>query len=748
MRIFAVVIFLSHLNLFARVVLNENFEDSNWATNSSWVVSSVSRSLTYSFDGEYSGQLGAVDDYLITPELTGLSHLSLQYQPTNSSVALKVETSSDGVEFAAVENSPFTGSEDQFNELSIDLPENSSYVRFSKSSTGNIYVDAIVLEDDMSYTESVAMSVKKLKYGTSDNPVYTAKLVNVSDESHSLTRVKLLADGTYRLQDIANNAFELYESDDATLSKDDTYISTAKSVSPKQEVIFSDFDIGISPQSIKYLIATVSLSEDPGDIKGDYTIILKPGTWGTFQFSQPDSFYEELLDGTQFALWSQTNISEDFSDGDFTSVPVWNGDTAAFTVITPPETGDGSVNYASQCLASLSSGGDKTLHTESTAVYGTWQFFVADGMGWPLSSQNKFSVVLIADTDNAEFIRTGSENFNGYFIEYDGTFKLYRQDGSVKTEIFDTNYPVDSDNTNKNSGYSLKVERQRNGEWCIYIDEGDVADPMTLKGAVTDNTWSDCDALAVRTSINNPSDARIVYFDNLTVEESAEDVTVTAAIDVEFYQENIGDDTYITWSVAGDEPISSYEVWHLQGGDWVMWQSMTAGEASYTFDVTGVEADDWQLKINIEGKTAPVEISCADKNLISCTVFLQKGWNLLGMSNRPEFVDELKSRGFNRFWVWQDGCYRLTDSPEQNEAFWLSSNREMTFTFKTLRKENVVPELIPGWNMTSFPAARPQIQEADGFYLYGFDSTTYRQCPADEVEPLSGYWIFKRPVVE
>jgi hypothetical protein len=63
------------------------------------------------------------------------------------------------------------------------------------------------------------------------------------------------------------------------------------------------------------------------------------------------------------SLWSFGQVSDDFSDGDFTNNPVWSGDTEYFLV------------NAERLESNGPAGGTIHLSTENTIMdYTTWEF--------------------------------------------------------------------------------------------------------------------------------------------------------------------------------------------------------------------------------------------------------------------------------------------------------------------------------------------------------------------------------------
>lgn len=229
-----------------------------------------------------------------------------------------------------------------------------------------------------------------------------------------------------------------------------------------------------------------------------------------------------IIIGLSFkAIDSYGQLSESFSDMNFTSDPAWTGDTDKFEVLDPPTSGDGSIdetwNDDGQLLRSIPDSGDAALVTASTRAYGEWLFSIADGRGWAISGSNDFYVILMSDTNDPALLKDGNRDFNGYFFRFDGgegdNFTLYKQTGTTSTLLLNTNYP-DGDATASNT-YSVKITRSATGEFQIYIELGLYQDPENLLGTVTDNDITTSAYFGLVTNIQNPGAERVAYLDEI-----------------------------------------------------------------------------------------------------------------------------------------------------------------------------------------------------------------------------------------
>lgn len=196
-------------------------------------------------------------------------------------------------------------------------------------------------------------------------------------------------------------------------------------------------------------------------------------------------------------LLGHGQFTDDFTDGDFTTSPIWSGDDVKFEVLAgelhlnaPPAT---DVAY---------------LSTPSVAIDGAvWEFYMR--MEFNPSSSNRAYVYLVSDQADL------NGSLNGYFVMIGNTsdeISLYRQDGAITVEILDgLDLTVDSDPVT----VRVQVTRDATGNWELLHDvTGGTS--FTSEGTVTDNTYTGavffgvfCDYTATRSTL--------FYFDDFVV---------------------------------------------------------------------------------------------------------------------------------------------------------------------------------------------------------------------------------------
>lgn len=239
-------------------------------------------------------------------------------------------------------------------------------------------------------------------------------------------------------------------------------------------------------------------------------------------------------------------LTESFNDGDFTNNPVWCGNPESFEIISPPVSGDGSINSESAAdvnvLRSKQGLADAALLTENTFAYGEWRFSIADGRNWAISGTNDFKIILMSNDSTNGNLLSGSQNFNGYYLHFNGgsddQFILYKQTGTTSSVIIDTDYPSIIDGTTP-VGRTIKILRSESGDWSIFIEPGFYKDPSVQYGStVNDNTHTSSLWFGIVTNIANPGDARVAYLDDIYIGPEIIDTIIPFVLSVETITEN------------------------------------------------------------------------------------------------------------------------------------------------------------------------------------------------------------------
>ncbi len=215
-------------------------------------------------------------------------------------------------------------------------------------------------------------------------------------------------------------------------------------------------------------------------------------------------------------------VSDDFSDGNFTQNPTWSGDTDKFVVVPY------ALDESNLVLRSNNSGAATYyLSTPNTLMDDTfWEFFI--NLRFQMSGANIVDVFLAADNPN---LLTAQ---NGYFLKFGRTARdisFWRRQGGVDTELLTG--PPSQVNSSSNNPFNVRVTRSAEGFWNIQIDQGANGIFQNL-GFVTDNAVSTSSAIGVRilqSTAQGPINNH--WFDNFVVDVIPPDVSPPNVVNVQ-----------------------------------------------------------------------------------------------------------------------------------------------------------------------------------------------------------------------
>lgn len=169
-----------------------------------------------------------------------------------------------------------------------------------------------------------------------------------------------------------------------------------------------------------------------------------------------------------FQLSSFAQFSDDFSDGDFTNNPTWNGDISLFT------TTSGELNSQSPSAATYYLSTPSTLSSNAE-----WVFDV--NLKFGTSGANYVDVFLMSDLSNL----TSAQN--GYFARIGSTqddIKLYSLVSGTEMLLIDG--ADGSVNSSSNNPFQIKVTRDASDNWTLLYDDG-ILGSFTNAGSIIDN---------------------------------------------------------------------------------------------------------------------------------------------------------------------------------------------------------------------------------------------------------------------
>lgn len=201
-------------------------------------------------------------------------------------------------------------------------------------------------------------------------------------------------------------------------------------------------------------------------------------------------------------LLSFSQWSDDFTDGDFSNSPTWQGQTGNFEI------------DALNQLHLLAPAIDDTsyLVVPSTAIENaSWEFYV--NLDFATSGTSLSRIYLTSNNSNLK------NALNGYFVmigNSDDEISLYRQTGLTKTKIIDG---VDDLITGSSVNVRVKVTRDAVGNWELLADNTG-GSTFISQGTVLDNIYLSSSYSGVQcTYIASRSEK--FYFDDFTVTGTA-----------------------------------------------------------------------------------------------------------------------------------------------------------------------------------------------------------------------------------
>lgn len=193
-------------------------------------------------------------------------------------------------------------------------------------------------------------------------------------------------------------------------------------------------------------------------------------------------------------------VTESFSDGDFTNAPAWSGNQSSFVV----ENGE-------LRLKAEASAGSSFLVTSSNAIQdASWECVVR--LSFNPSSSNRTQIYLVSNAQDLTM------PLNGYYVMIGDTpdeISLYRQSGTTKTKI------IDGANGRVNLTTVLvkvRVVRDNAGNWELFSDV-DLSGTLTSEGTTVDTTYTQASWFGILCAYT-ATRSDDFYFDDMTVKGS------------------------------------------------------------------------------------------------------------------------------------------------------------------------------------------------------------------------------------
>jgi len=190
-------------------------------------------------------------------------------------------------------------------------------------------------------------------------------------------------------------------------------------------------------------------------------------------------------------------VSESFSDGNFTENPAWTGITTNFIV-----------NSSLELQSSATSASVSYLFTPSEAIdNAVWQCRIR--VTYTTSASNYAAVYIVSDKADV------TSGCNGYYVQVGGTndeVSLFQQKGTTKTKIIDG---VDKRTDGNPVDIVIKVTRDVSGNFTLYSKLPAETEFVT-EGSVQNNTFTQSGYFGLLYS-NTSTTGSDFFFDDISV---------------------------------------------------------------------------------------------------------------------------------------------------------------------------------------------------------------------------------------
>ncbi len=233
-------------------------------------------------------------------------------------------------------------------------------------------------------------------------------------------------------------------------------------------------------------------------------------------------------------LFSVAQLNDNFSDGDFTNSPTWDGNTASFEIA-----GDSLHSIGPQVSSSI------YLSTANSLIDSIeWNFLIR--LNFNPSSTNQVRVFLVSDQPNL------SGSLNGYFVQFGETgtapdsLDIFKQVGNTVTKVFTGSAGIMTSTTI--NSVRVKVIRHAGGNWEVYADNAG-GSAYNAEGSFVDNSISATSYFGVTCKYSTTSRSNLYYFDDFKIDYLHPDIIKPSVVNVNVL-------TPFTIDVKFSEPLS------------------------------------------------------------------------------------------------------------------------------------------------------------------------------------------------
>ncbi|MEO6681490.1 MAG: lamin tail domain-containing protein [Ginsengibacter sp.] len=212
---------------------------------------------------------------------------------------------------------------------------------------------------------------------------------------------------------------------------------------------------------------------------------------------------------------SNAQLTEDFSDGNFTTSPAWTGNITDFIVNDQFQLQ--SNNSTVNSVFYLSTPNTLAIKTE-------WTFWVQ--MAFNPSSANYIDAYLIASASDLSLNTT-----SGYFVRMGGTddeISLFRKNssGTITKIIEGAKHVLNT----SNNVMRVKVTRDENDQWTLWRDVTGTGNQFVAEGSTVDNTYQNTAFFGFLVKQSTASFFQKHFFDNIVIKNYVPDLTAPSIV--------------------------------------------------------------------------------------------------------------------------------------------------------------------------------------------------------------------------
>ncbi|MGA3012624.1 MAG: lamin tail domain-containing protein, partial [Bacteroidales bacterium] len=196
-------------------------------------------------------------------------------------------------------------------------------------------------------------------------------------------------------------------------------------------------------------------------------------------------------------LFAEGQLSDNFTDGNFTQNPSWTGDTGKF-----------EINSLKQLQIQTSGTGQAIIATSNGMINNCeWSFWIR--LSFNTSTNNYARVYLVSDNENL------NSPINGYFLQIGGSndsVSYFRQSGNQVIKLFTAKHSCTNSSSNV---LRFKMIHDSIGIWTLYADNNGGSD-FVKEGFYDDSNLQTTSWFGVYCQYTSSNSAKF-YFDDFYV---------------------------------------------------------------------------------------------------------------------------------------------------------------------------------------------------------------------------------------